>query len=405
MKSFILLLLTGVLSFFTIASLSAVHAAVSFDGGYYTNLCGSGVNAAGDTCNGGCDPAQGSCTSPQPYVVKYICDGQQTTCRNNASHFETTQSVTGATCGTTVEVDVYKKSCQTLFGWFCNDSDRTDFMTWYAGDCNGTTTTQIQAYATPTPAPSYSSCTSLTVTSGNNSTEPATVSFNAQGSDTAGPIGDYLYYFGDGQQQETANNQVSHQYQSSGTFSARAFVKDASGNWKTASACETKVTVAGSSLETQKSACSNLFIVSGNYTQAPSQVSFEVTGFDNKGAVRGYRVDPGSGQLQESSTGTFTISYPTAGTYTIKGYVLDSQNNWIGGTGTCARTLYVTTQPLTRQPGTGTPTIFTIVAILGGAVGFSFLLVSKMQTERTRAIPARGGSAFGGKRKRKSRRA
>ena len=392
MQKFIFVFFIAAASFI-LASFTPALAALSFDGGYYTNLCGSGISAAGDTCNAGCDPTQGTCTSSQPFVVKYSCDGKQGTCRNNASHFGTSQTLVGATCGTTVELDVYKKSCQTLFGWFCNDSDRADYMTWYAGDCNGTTTTQT--YATPTPEPSMSSCTSLAVTHGNNSGVPATVSFSAAGTDSAGPITDYLYYFGDGQQQETANNQVSHQYQSSGTFSARVFVKDASGNWKTSASCEAPVTVNGSSLETQKSACSNLFILSGNYATAPTEVTFQVTGFDNKGGVKGYRLDPATGPALQSTNGMFSVSYSTPGTYTINGYILDSQNIWTGATPTCTRTLYVTTEPLTRQPGTGTPTAYTIIAIVSGTIGLSFLLARKLPTTNTHPV----------KRKRSRRRA
>ncbi len=385
MKKFftIVLLLSAVLFFLPPAA--KTFAAIGFGSGIYTNLCGSGTNGQGDTCAKGCDTTQGTCTSPGPYVVKYSCNGKQTSCRNDASHFDTTQTVAGAMCGNTVEIDVYKKSCQTLFGWFCSDNDRVDYMTWYAGDCNSSSTSYAgSVQVTPTPAPSeQSSCSSLSITKGNNSLIPATVSFSAQGSDSAGPISDYLYYFGDGQQIESPSNTIDHQYAVSGSFTAKVFVKDAAGNWKSSSSCETTVSVSASPLETQKSACSNLFILDGNYTQAPSTVTFRVTGYDNKGGIKQYKVDFGNGQTQESSNGLLTHTYNTAGTYTIHGYVLDSQNIWTGANDTCARTLYIETQSLTAQPNTGTPTWFTVVAIMGGITGISLVLSGALSTQKT----------------------
>jgi PKD repeat protein len=140
--------------------------------------------------------------------------------------------------------------------------------------------------------------------------------------------------------------------------------------------------VSASPLETQKSACSNLFILSGNYTQAPSTVTFRVTGYDNKGGIKQYKVDFGNGQTQESTNGLFSSTYNTAGTYTIHGYVLDSQNIWTGANDTCTRTLYIETQSLTSQPNTGSPTWFTIVAIVGGITGISLVLSGSLSTQK-----------------------
>ncbi|HUD19034.1 MAG TPA: PKD domain-containing protein [Patescibacteria group bacterium] len=384
MKKLVLTFLFVFGLFFYLPQSNVIFAAIGYGSGIYTNLCGSGTNGQGDTCTKGCDTTQGACTSTGPFVVKYSCDGKQVSCKNNVSHFDTTQTVAGAACGTTTEIDVYKKSCQTLFGWFCNDGDRVDYLTWYAGDCNGSSTSYMGSVpTTPTPAPAeQSSCTSLSVTKGNNSLIPATVSFAAQGTDSAGPISDYLYYFGDGQEAESPSNTIDHRFDISGSFTAKVFIKDAAGNWKSSSTCETTVSVSASPLETQKSACSNLFILSGNYTQAPSTVTFRVTGYDNKGGIKQYKVDFGNGQTQESTNGLFSSTYNTAGTYTIHGYVLDSQNIWTGANDTCTRTLYIETQSLTSQPNTGSPTWFTIVAIVGGITGISLVLSGSLSTQK-----------------------
>src|SRR6185369_11409858 len=107
---------------------------------------------------------------------------------------------------------------------------------------------------------------------------------------------------------------------------------------------------------------------------------FLVTGYDNKGALKRYKMDFGNGVSLESDTGSFQQVFDTAGTYTIKGYVEDTQGNWKGGSGTCEKTFYVTTKPLASQPSTGTPTALSILALASGVVGISLLASNGLRT-------------------------
>lgn len=214
-----------------------------------------------------------------------------------------------------------------------------------------------------------SSCNSLSVTSGQDSIVPSTVKFRASGSDNKGAISRYRYFFGDGQQMESDQAEVEHRYEVSGNFVAKVEVKDTTGNWKSSTACETSVRVQPSTIESHRSGCSDLFIQEGNDTQAPSTAKFRVTGYDNKGSLQQFRVDFGNGVVKESAGEYFEQRYEQPGTYTIKGYIKDSQGNWKGGDSTCQRTLYIKTKPLTTQPETGTPTNLTILAVTSGFIG------------------------------------
>lgn len=221
----------------------------------------------------------------------------------------------------------------------------------------------------PTRQPLRSSCDALSIVSGNNSLVPAKVTLRGTGSDSYGPIQRYRFFFGDGQNQETTSNEVQHEYTSSGRFSTRLDIKDSSGNWKTGFNCEATVTVEASPIETHKSGCSDLYWTQDNSGQEPSRVQFHITGYDNKGSLQAYKLELGTGATRENSGSTFEELYSTAGTYTVKAYIKDSQGNWKGGDGSCNRTLYVTTKPITQQPKTGTPTAFTLVGVGAGLVG------------------------------------
>lgn len=215
-----------------------------------------------------------------------------------------------------------------------------------------------------------SQCEDLDVISGNNSTVPATVRFRAKASDNKGNIQQYRFYFGDGKQEETANAEIEHRYESSGDFSVRAEIKDAKGNWKSSSYCENRVTIKPSPVESHKSSCSDISATTDNSGQAPSLVKVKVNGHDNKGSIQHYRVDFGNGVVRESGDQTLEYRFEKAGTYVVKAYVKDSQGNWVGGSNNCQKTVYINTKPLTKQPETGTPTLFTAFGIFTGASGF-----------------------------------
>ncbi|MCD8484720.1 PKD domain-containing protein [Candidatus Woesebacteria bacterium] len=219
-----------------------------------------------------------------------------------------------------------------------------------------------------------SSCQDLILREGNLGTVPATVKFEVEGTDNLGDIQRYRVYYGDGTKEENESGEFSHTYESSGNFTARADVKDSKGNWISSNACESTVSIKARSIESHKSKCSDLFILSGNREESPSTVQFKVTGYDNKGAIQKYKLDFGNGVVKESDGETFEQLYNQPGTYTVKGYIRDSQGNWQGGDGTCTSTVYIETEPLTKQPDTGTPTGLTIFGITSGIIGTVGLL-------------------------------
>lgn len=466
---------------------ASASARISYGSGEYTNLCGSGTEATHNTCGGSCNTFEGRCSYPQASVVRYVCDGRQTECRQNESDFSLMQSVQGVGCGKTVQIDVFSKQCRSGNGdWTCGDGDLKDYMVWYSGDCssserpnpsdpgescrdyepintqfrkandstwisgnditaqnlsqgqkidvncfakngndllpgakieitftNNRTETKhtsvlrnyqlndygsyrfrcysttlnncsdsdslrvqrTQSGSTPTPTPTAtpddhtSQCTDLAITSGDNGTVPATVRFRVTGNDNKGNIQQYRIYFGDGTKEEAAGDEFSHTYESSGTFTARADVKDSRGQWVSSSACETTVRVQARSIESHKSECSNVFVTEGNHRRSPSTVKLKVTGYDNKGGLQRYKLDFGNGVVKESTGQTFEQVYSEPGTYTVRGYVQDSQGDWKGGTKTCETTVYIETAPLTKQPETGMPTAFGIFGITSGFIG------------------------------------
>lgn len=230
---------------------------------------------------------------------------------------------------------------------------------------------------TPTPSNHVSQCEELVVVSGNDSLVPAKVTLRARGSDNKGSIQRYRFYFGDGKQEETATAEVQHTYEVSGTFVARADIKDSQGNWKTSNSCEKQVYVKSAPIESHKSGCSDIFISINNNAQAPATASFKVTGYDNKGSIQGYKLDFGNGIVKEGTGQTFEQLYDRAGTYTVRAYVKDSEGNYQTNDDSCKRTVYINTQPLTRQPETGTPTVFTILGVVSGVGGVALSLAKK----------------------------
>jgi hypothetical protein len=240
----------------------------------------------------------------------------------------------------------------------------------------------------PTPRPHHepqqpatsqqSSCNSLQVVGGNNSLVPAKVTLRTSASDNKGNIQSYRYYFGDGQQQETTQAEVQHDYNVSGNFIARVDVKDSQGNWKTNSSCETTVYVQSSSIESAKSDCSDVYITADNGGKVPSKVTFNVTGYDNKGSIQAYKVDFGNGVAKESNASYFEQVYDRPGTYPIYAYIKNSSGNWVGGDDSCYKTLTIgSNRPLTVQPSTGTPTALPLLGFGSGIIGLSIEAIKR----------------------------
>lgn len=224
-----------------------------------------------------------------------------------------------------------------------------------------------------------SACEELQISSGNQGTVPAKMTFTAKASDNMGEITAYRFFFGDGKNLETSQNNITHTYESSGSFYAYVQVKDSRGDWITSRECRVTANVKSMPVETHKSGCSYLSIMEGQQKQAPATAKFQVAGFDNKGEIRAYKVEFGDGQRVEStSTREFEHLYENPGTYTVRASIQDSTGVWRSA-GSCEQTLYVNTKPLERQPETGTPTLFSALALLGGlsAGAYPFIQGSK----------------------------
>ncbi len=403
LMKYLLSIIFFIASFFVFSR--SASANLSFNGGEYTNICGSGLTATSHACNNSCNPTTGTCSQTGNTVVRFVCDGRQTQCNQNESSFSSSQSFGNPGCDKTVALITFNKTCRVNGGWTCGDGDMTDYIVWYSGSCanqtsqtqNSNSTQQTNTVANnPAPAQSQapvavvqpaaiaqqSSCDNLEVTGGNNSLVPATVTLRASGSDNKGNIQGYRYYFGDGQQVESSNNQIQHQYTSSGSFIARADVKDTVGNWKTSSACETTVSVQSAPIESHKSACSNVYITANNSAIAPSTVTFEVTGYDNKGSLQNYRVDFGNGVVKDGTGSHFEQVYNSTGTFDVKAYVQDTQGNWVGGSGTCEQSLAIgSATPLKSQPSTGIETVIPVAGAISGSIGLALQVVKRRLTK------------------------
>lgn len=365
----LLILLTALNLFAT-----KTYAAASYGNGTYTNICGTGTDASRNMCNQGCNINTGTCVSNGNNVVQYTCDGRVAECKNNEQSFRTSASVANTPCGKTVQIDVFTKTCRVNGGWSCTNNDLVDYFVWYSGDCPNPTATPLPT-AAPAPTILSTTCDSLTVVSGEGALVPATIRFRSAGS---GTIKQYRFYWGDGSSFDNDTSDVTHKYSTSGSFTVNAYVQDNAGNWVTSGSCQKTVTVKPIPfIESHKSDCSDLFITAGNQTQAPTTAKFTVNGYDNRGAIKKYKIDYGDGTNEEKESATFEKRYEKPGTYTVKAFILDTENSWKGGQGTCAQPLYVNTQPMQQQPNTGTPTLFTFLGIGSGVATLLLLGMRK----------------------------
>ncbi|KKT72248.1 MAG: hypothetical protein UW69_C0098G0002 [Microgenomates group bacterium GW2011_GWA2_44_7] len=145
----------------------AVAAPISYGNGFYTNLCGSNVDATFYGCQAWCDPTAGFCSSINPknakaeyWVYRFTCDGQQGGCGDNPELlyptdaqklYEVARTPAGqaTACNKTIQLDVFDKLCgipddQGHFGgWTCAgapglpDPNLKGYMVWYSGQCAG----------------------------------------------------------------------------------------------------------------------------------------------------------------------------------------------------------------------------------------------------------------------------
>jgi len=253
------------------------------------------------------------------------------------------------------------------------------------------TGTQIPT-STPTPTPTEpayeSSCDNI-------ESDPDEIKINrsltlkGHASDNGGEVQSMKYYFGDGSVKtindiekdgDKYTSEVDHKYEVSGTYYPRVRIKDSHGVWKTSSSCKTKIKVKPSSAESHKSDCDYLYITASNGAYAPSEVTFEVTGYDNKGEIEGYKVIVNGKTYKkykdDQDPNIFKVDFDKAGTYTAKAYIKDSRDDWKGGDDHCRRSVYIKTKRFVTQPKTGTPTLFTISGI-GSGLSLAWQLFKK----------------------------
>lgn len=103
------------------------------------------INIGGDQrcSNGSCEVGSGE------FPFRFECDGRVADCRQNESY---SSSVGGASCGKSVQIDVFNKDCRPTKNagdpWLCGgtetggplDGNIQRYATWYTGDCPGGTT-------------------------------------------------------------------------------------------------------------------------------------------------------------------------------------------------------------------------------------------------------------------------
>ncbi len=488
-------------TFFYSFTPSPIYAGISYNGGEYTNLCGTGFAATAHTCNTGCNISTGTCSASGNTVVKYTCSGKVNECRSNESGWSSSHSVHGTACNTTVQIDVFSTTCRVNGEWVCHGDEMKDYIVWYSGPCdsggtgggeepscsysstqarvqrditdpwkpslticlgesfrvgsfhnatgqfandtklkvqgpsfsnsysNGWTirpprigtytlyvTTNSQSGSaceetatvivrdcatptptvipnptpTPTPKPTLiptptpeptpehtSTCTNLRIVSGNNKKAPVEVKFEVFGEDNLGDIRRYKIYFGDGEKLESTDNDFIHTYDWSGSFFVRAYIQDSKGNWVTSEACEQKIEVEKTVIESHKSDCSDVYIDYQGDKEAPELVKFKITGYDNKGDIERYKLDFGNGITKESDGQTFEQEYEKAGSYTVRAYIKDSQGDWQGGDDSCRKTVYIETKPIKEQPETGVPISSVVGMIITGSGGVVTLFLRK----------------------------
>lgn len=140
-----------------------VKAGLSFNGGEYTNLCGTGTAATGYSCPANCDINSGTCSGS--FVYRFTCDGRQTDCRSNEQGPSGSQSLGNPGSNKTVQLDVFNKNCRDGSGsWVCGDGDMTGYITWFSG--------QAQAPTPTPPPPAQPVCNTISLAASPSSVNP-----------------------------------------------------------------------------------------------------------------------------------------------------------------------------------------------------------------------------------------
>lgn len=148
----LLIIITVVLLAFG-AGVGVAYAALNFGGGYYVNLCGSGTAATSYSCNLGCSPGSGSCTSSNMGVVKWVCSGKWNQCFESESQWTNQETMGNVSCDKTVQISLFDKKCRREDGTWDQSCSLLGYMVWYSGECGGNTVQPTPVVFTPTNTP------------------------------------------------------------------------------------------------------------------------------------------------------------------------------------------------------------------------------------------------------------
>ncbi len=105
------------------------EAGISWNGGWYINLCGSGYSASYYGCYGGCNPYSGYCSGPA--VFRFRCGGQNPDCRNGEQYCGGGCGFDGNLNNESEQIDVFNHNCRRFGGWDCFGGDLIGYMVWY----------------------------------------------------------------------------------------------------------------------------------------------------------------------------------------------------------------------------------------------------------------------------------
>ena len=353
-----LLLILALLILFSPRTSTSVIASKGYTNAYG---CEADLQLINDlSCHAGelCNLDQQYCIGQ--HILVHQCSGKQLLCLEGEQQFAEYFQLPTMACDYTVQLSVFEQTCLQDDEWICQEDDLTDYFVYYTGQC--------EEDQTNLDSHSDDSCQNLEIVAGNNSLVPVTVTFKIEVADNQN-IEMYRIYFGDGNYYSQKSNLFTHQYESSGHFLVIAEYQNEYGQWIGSQNCQKNVRVKSSPIESHKSACSDLHIQADNSAQAPSNVIFIITGYDNKGEVQRYRLSLPDGSIKESQSNSFTHTFDKPGTYQIDAFIQDSEGQWQGGSGNCQKNVYIHTKNFDKQPDTGTPTIFGILATSSGLFG------------------------------------
>lgn len=292
----------GFLAVIALAFVGQVYSSspIRFEGGFYTNLFGSGTQAnehKGDFC----DPKDGKCDGDgKNFVVKFVCDGKKNDCNNHDTESEWVKDEVNLLddyktynrsydkshtqkikCDQTIQIDVFDKQCRVGDdGWECKDNNLKDYMVFY-NECKEDKKPPVCVF-------DYSPKEGFA---------PLTVNFDGSKSkDEDGQIVKYEWTFSNNVKKEGAK--VSQTFTTAKDELVSLVVTDNDGN-KSTNECKANIKVKAPTTENQKPVCK---IVSAEPKEGdiPLKVKFDATGsFDNDGTISRYLWDFGDGHTGE----------------------------------------------------------------------------------------------------------